>query len=154
MHWALLGCASSYAMFCIELYYTSNFVALRCKLCYIMLHYVLYSATLHSNSTMLHYVRFLLRYTVSFVALRALSHYIVLCYKLYCTVSFTITLLHCARLQFCYVALWILLCYAMNFATLCVEFCYELYYASSFTNLSSNNLHTQNKQLTWEKLHT
>jgi hypothetical protein len=121
-HWALLGCASSYVALCIELHYTINFVALCCDLCCIMLHFVLYCTTLHSNSTTLHYVRFLLRCELCYIAL---------C----CIISST--------------ALWTLLCcFVTNFVMLCVAFCCELYYASSSINLSSNNMHTQKKQLT------
>jgi len=68
-HWALLGCASSYVALCIELHYTINFVTLRCDLCCIMLHFVLYCTTLHSNSTTLHYVRFLLCCELCYIAL-------------------------------------------------------------------------------------
>ncbi len=154
MHWAMLGCTSSSTLLCTELHYTTNFATLCCELCCTVLHCELYCATLQSNSITLHYVWILLRCVASSVALRTLLHYIVLRFKLYCTMSSIVTLLHCVRLRIYCATLWTLLCWTMNFATLHVEFCCELYYTSIFIDPNFNNLHTQKQQLTGEKLHT
>jgi len=136
-------------LLCIKLCCASNFIGLRvkfccivcqtalhCKLCYLVLHYVVFEFYYIALQALLHYIVLRCKFYCAANSLTLLCDFVVLCYEFYCVA------LHCDFVALCCelycITWWGLVHCASSFVTLCCEFCFM----SNFVDPSFNNLNT------------